>query len=104
MKKVIEFFMWQYEGEYEQYFYVTDNEEEFVKEVINYLEEVQCKKQFPWSNTLVGFKPLKQVQIDFMDNNIVHLSETYFLDFKGYGTNRFSVEKRVTTFKTEKFI
>lgn len=104
MKKIIEIFTWQYEGEYEQYFFAVTNETKFIEQLIKHLSEVQVKKEFPWSRIVDGFLEHQRVGIDFIDNNVTHLKETYFVDFEGYGTNKFSVDKRVMDYEYEKFI
>ena len=102
MKQLIEIFMWQYEGEYEQYFFVVDEEETFIKEVMTYLNTEQVKQEFPWSNPLGEFKEEQQVSGNFLTDRIQHLKDTYFLDFD-YGTN-FHMVKRTTTFESKKVI
>lgn len=97
--KLIEIFMWQYEGEYEQYFFVTENEKQFIKDMIMYLNDIQSKKEFPWSSVLSDFQEDNQIEGYFLIGHVAHLKETYFLDFDYQ--NFFSVEKRSITFNKE---
>lgn len=84
MKKIIEVFKWLHEGEFNQYFFVIeeDKEDNFIKDMMTYLNEEVTKKEFPWSNPLDEFRVDNQVYVDFGSNSyITHLKTTYFLDF-----------------------
>ena len=86
MNKIIEIFKWGYEGEYYQYFYVVDDEEEteFIAQANEYLKTKQNKKEFFWSEPLHKFKPHKQVSIIFSPySHINHLKGFYVIEEQG---------------------
>ena len=99
MKKLIEIFMWQHEGEYEQYFFTVENEKLFIKDMMTYLNTIQVKDEFPWNNPLSEFKNEEQVERYFLLGDTPHLRKTYYLNFN-YHSN-FTIDKRTLEFKRE---
>ena len=101
MKKLIELFKWDYEGEYQQYFYVVEDEESFVKEVLKYLNEVQIKEEFYWDSCLENFKEDDRIQsINLVNSHIFHLDEVYFID---YVNKNFSLSKRTPVYTNKRY-
>jgi hypothetical protein len=98
MKTIIEFFKWDYEGEYQQYFYVTENEKELVKEVLRYLNEEKLKEPYPWDMCLSSFKEEDRVIVDFGDNSyITHLNRFYYINYSEGEQSPFHLEQNDRT-------
>lgn len=98
MKKLIEFFKWDWEGEYQQYFFVTDNEEQFIQETLKYLNTVSINKEFFWSDCLVDYALDAQVEGYFLPHAFNHLREYYYIqDDDG----KFSLTKHTNQVKLE---
>ncbi len=98
MKKLIEIFQWHHEGEYEQSFYVVNDEEQFIKDMMEYLNTEQVKEEYPWSDSLSDFLEELQVEPYFL-SRMEHINDTYFLNF-GYSTG-FTLSKRTLDYKSE---
>ena len=96
MKKLIEFFKWDFEGEYQQYFYVVENEESFIKETLNYLNTITINTEFPWADCLTGYMNKHKIDPSFLNSD--HNKEVYFID---YNNTHFSLTKRTHTYKRE---
>jgi len=96
--KLIELFIWNYEGEYQQYFYAVEDEEAFIKEVLKYLNEVVINTDFPWSDCLIHFKEEQEVEPYFLPGVISHLNEYYYMQ---YDEVKFTLEKHTNTVKVE---
>lgn len=79
MKVLVEFFKWDFEGEYQQYIYAVDNEEELVKEALSYLNEVTINKDCHWADCLEGFKPELRVYPDILGWELKHLRVYYLI-------------------------
>ena len=80
MRKIIEFFKWDYEGDYQQYFYVIeeDTEESFIKEILVYLNTIKINDEFFWARCLENFKTEQQVEL-YLDGYIEHLNSYYYI-------------------------
>ena len=98
MKNLIEVFQWQHEGEFTQCFFIAEDENVFVQEMLTHLNTVAVKDEFPWSDPLMHFKEEQQVAPFFL-NNAEHINDTYFLEFE-YSSG-FSLSKRTTEYKHE---
>jgi len=98
MKKLIEFFKWDFEGEYQQYFYFVENEEEFIKEALEYLNTVSLNNEHFWSDCLVGFKEDKLIESHFLPFGIQHINEYYYIQDD---LGMFTLTKNTITIKTE---
>ena len=99
MKKLVEIYMTQYDGAYEQYFYTVENEKKFITETLKYLNTVKVKSEHPMYDVLIDFKGECAVEPYFMLGDSPHLKETYYIDFE-YSTG-FSMEKRTLKYEKE---
>lgn len=82
MKTIIEFFKWDFEGEYQQYFYVIEEEdkEKFLKEALEYLNTVTINSDYSWHACLSGFHDTLRVDVDFIHQvYLQHLNEYYYI-------------------------
>jgi len=96
--KLIELFKWDFEGEYQQYFYVTDNEDKFIKEVLTHLNTVSINNEFFWADVLTEFQEENKVEGYFLPHPFNHLNEYYYIqDDDG----KFSLTKHTTEVKLE---
>jgi len=98
MMKLIELFIWNFEGEYQQYFYAVEDEESFIKEVLKYLNEVVINTDFPWSNCLTKFRKEHYVEPYFLTGVISHLNEYYYIQ---YDEVKFTLEKHTVIERVE---
>ena len=92
--------MWQYEGEYEQYYYSVEENKitEFLDQAMTYLNTKQIKKEYPWSEPLHGFAKTKKVTIKFGPyNHVRHIEDLYFLRFDYSGG--FKLSEFIYTYK-----
>jgi len=99
MKKLIEIFNWKHEGEYDQYFFIVDDEKTFIRLMMYHLNNVRIKEEYPWSESLSDYQEHKQIEPYFLLGDIPHLRETYYIDF-GYRTG-FTLSKRTLDYKSE---
>ena len=98
MKTIVEFFKWDFEGEYQQYFFVTEDEEQLVKDVLEYLNTVHINTKYPWSDCLSEFKVEDQIDNCFIDFQLTHLKEYYYIQDDDV---KFTLTKHTKTYKTE---
>ena len=102
MKKIIEFFKWDYEGEFQQYHYVIEEEKEndFINEVLNYLNNVHTKDEYPWADCLTEFKYEDRITLPFKitDGYLEHLGEYYYINEQGGYKDGFTFTLNKITF------
>ena len=98
MNKIIEFFKWDWEGEYQQYFYVVEDEDKFIREALHYLNTVTINSEHPWSDCLEDFKPEDKIEGHFLSGYIEHLAEHYYINDDEV---KYTLTKTTQTTKTE---
>jgi len=98
--KLIEFFKWDHEGEYQQYFYAVEDEKAFVQDVLKYLNTVHIKTDYPWADSLCGFKAEEYVDPYFLHSYIDHLREYYYIN---YNNDAFTLTKQIERIDKEEF-
>ena len=101
MKKLIEFFRHDWEGEYQQYFYAVDDEEKFIQEVLTYLNTVQINTEHPWSDCLEKFKGGNVIEQHFLRADLDHLNEYYYIQDD---ENKFTLTKYTDIYRQEDIV
>ena len=86
--KLVEVYNPLFEGEYDQYFFVIDDEEIFIQDLKEHLEEID--NEFPMFNPLGDF--MEYLQVDVPLHNQDHLGEFYFIN---YWDGKWLIEKHV---------